>query len=537
MSNSLEEIKKERERFVAFSFAAAEIFLELDKNGIIVFEGGASDKIGPEKGVSLIGKNILELIDQDDREVFKALTMHLEYKGRIGPLPIRFLTEANRSAALRVFTLNMPSNNGHTYLALRAAPLGGSGITSADVDQETGLLTKDAFMALATETMVDHQVKSNLYMTAIEVTGLEEAKKRGGPKHMRLLLKQVAAHLKTLSIDGQSAGLIGDKQFAFLHRAKSDGEHLNETLKTVDKNISLTTTFSTMATDEKVVAEDQVLRTLSYVLNKFCADPRKVDFDTLTGAYEDMATKTQQRLHTIKKTIEAGSFKMVFQPVVALPNGEIHHNEVLSRFDETMDDGSPLEIITFAEEFGIIEEFDLALCRKAIDYVRKMKKLGTPTALAINLSGRTLDSDVHSASLVKMLTAATDIAHSLLIELTETSAVQDLEKAEVTLNKIKTCGFKICLDDFGAGAAGYQYLRAFNVDFVKIDGQYIREMTPENYKPTFLLSIVKLCNDLGVKTIGEHVETEFQAKSLAALGVDYGQGFYFGKPEFVPRAN
>lgn len=537
MSNSFEEIKKERERFVAFSFAAAEIFLEIDKKGIIVFEGGASDRIGAEKGASLIGKHILELIDQDDREVFKALTMHLEHKGRIGPLPIRFLTDATRSAALRVFTLNMPSNNGHTYLALRAAPLGGGGISAADVDEETGLLTKDAFMALATETMVDHQAKSNLYMTAIEVTGLEEAKKRGGPKHMRRLLKQVAAHLKTLSVDGQSAGLIGDKQFAFLHRAKSDGEHLSKTLKAVDKDISLTTTFSTMVTDEKAVAEDQVLRTLSYVLNKFCSDPGKIDFDTLTGAYEDMATKTQQRIRNIRKTIDAGSFKMVFQPVVALQHGEIHHNEVLSRFDETMDDGSPLEIITFAEEVGIIEEFDIALCRKAIDYVRKMKKLGTPTALAINISGRTLDSDQHAAALIKLLENATDISHSLLLELTETAAVQDLEKAEMILSKIKAMGFKICLDDFGAGAAGYQYLRAFNVDFVKIDGQYIREMTPENYKPTFLLSIVKLCKDLGVKTIGEHVETEFQAKSLAALGVDYGQGYHFGKPEFVPRAN
>ena len=537
MSGVLEEVKKERERFVAFAFAAAEIFLEVDKEGKILFEGGASDRLGKDSASSIVGENIFDIIDPDDKEVYRALFTHLEHKGRIGPLPLRFTSEGNRSMALRVFALGMPGGGGRTFLALRAAPLGGTGVSEQSADKETGLLTRDAFMDLAASTMAENTQGSNLYMTAVEVDGLEEARKKGGPKYMKHLLKQVAAHLRTLSVDGQAAGQIGDKHFAFLHRTKADGEQLNKTLQSVDKNISLKTSYSTMTADGADVSEDQVLRTLTYILNEFCNNPGEVDFDTLTGAYEGMASKAQRRVTNMRTMIETGNFKMAFQPVVSLHDHSIHHNEVLSRFDQSGEDSSPMEIIKFAEDVGIIEEFDIALVKKAVDYVRKMKRLGTPLTLAVNLSGRTLDSDKFAEPLVNTLKDAKDVAHSLLLELTETTAVQNFEKVEAMLNDLKACNFKTCLDDFGAGAAGYQYLRAFNVDFVKIDGQYVRDMNSPGYRPTFLLSIVRLCNDLGIKTIGEHVENRFQADFLRSLGVDFAQGFHFGKPDFAPRTN
>ncbi|MEX0300585.1 MAG: EAL domain-containing protein [Kordiimonas sp.] len=537
MSGVLEEIKKERERFVAFAFAAAEIFLELDSDGKILFEGGAIDRIGTQKNKALVGENISSIVDEDDQEIFNALMLHLEHKGRIGPIPLRFTGDGNRSLALRAFALGMPGENGRTFLALRAAPLGSGGISDNAIDPETGLLSRDAFMDLASKTMADTPSSSSIYMTAVEVDGLEEAKKRFGPKYMRRLLAQVGAHLKTLSVDGQTAGQIGDKHFAFLHRTKADGKQLNDSLQTLDKNISLKTAYSTVAGDGPDVSEEQILRTLSYVLNEFCKNPSEVDFDTLSGAFEDMAGQAQRRVTNMRSMIETGNFKIAFQPVVSLATGDIHHNEILSRFDGDTEQRTPLEVIKFAEEVGIIEEFDIALCNKAIDYVRKMKKLGTPLSLAVNLSGRTLDSGRFVDSLMTTLKGAKDVSRSIFLELTETSAIQNLEKAEAILNDLKAYDYKICLDDFGAGAAGYQYLRAFNVDFVKIDGTYVSEMNSPQYKPTFLLSIVRLCNDLNIKTIGEHVESRFQADFLRSLGVDFAQGFHFGKPDFTPRTN
>lgn len=536
MSGVLEETRKERERFVAFAFAAAEIFLELDQSGKILFAGGASDRITPS-GKSLIGESIDSIVDKDDVEIYHALITHLSHKGRIGPLPLRFNTSDDRSIALRAFALNMPQQEGtHTFLALRSAPLGVS-VSDSAVDKETGLLTQDAFMDMAASTMAGSSNSNNLYMTTVAVDGLDEAKEKFGPRYMRQLLKRVAAHMKTLSVDGQSASQIGDKEFAFLHKNKADGEHLADSIKSVDENVTLTASSATISAEGDDVSEDQILRTLSYILTQFCKDPENITFESLTNAYEDMAGSAQKRVTSMRSMIESGNFNIAFQPVLDLKTGSIHHNEVLSRFNSNMGDSTPLEVIRFAEDVGIIEEFDIALCHKAIDYIRKMKKLGTPVTLAVNLSGRTLDSGRFVEPLMKTLLSAKDVAHSLLLELTETTGVENFEKVEAILNDLKAANFRVCLDDFGAGAAGYQYLRAFNVDFVKIDGAYVQDMNAPGYRPTFLLSIVKLCNDLGIKTIGEHVENKFQAEFLKTLGVDFGQGYHFGKPDFTPRTN
>lgn len=535
MSSMIDEIKKERERFVAFAFAAAEIFLEIDNKGIIIFEGGASDRLGKARNnASLVGSPITDIIDPDDIDVFLALKGHLEYKGRLGPIPLRFRSDTENDIALRLFALHMPGENSRTFMALRSAPLGNSNSDYAR-NSETGLMPKDRFLELASTTMSANPAKNNLYVTAVEVDGIEEAQKKYGPKFARRLLTKLAAQLKTISVDGEMAGQISDKHFAFLHRTQSDGNYIGESLQKLDDNVKLKTSVATLSSDTDDLSEEEVLRTLSYVLSQFCEHSTDLSFNQLSSAYDTMAGKAQKRVSDMRSMIESGSFNIAFQPVVSLTNGDINHHEVLSRFDNRMESNTPFEVIKFAEDIGMIEEFDITLCGKAIDYVRKMKRLGQPMTLAINVSGRTLSNDRFLPAFVDTLKQAKDVARSLMLELTETSAIKDLEKAEAVLSDLKAMQYRISLDDFGSGASGYQYLRAFNVDFVKIDGDYVSNMGKPDYKPTFLLSIVRLCKDLGIKTIGEHVENRFQADLLKSLGVDYGQGYHFGKPDFSPK--
>lgn len=535
MSGILEEVKKERERFVAFAFAAAEIFLEVDSEGKILFEGGASAKIGPAgQTSSLVGTLIRDIISEDDRTVYDAVISHVSHKGRIGPIPLRFISENGRDYALRLFALHMPGKDARTFLALRSAPLGGPAIDPS-LQSETGLLTQEGFLEIASKTMADPQAGGHMYVTAVEIEGLDQVKQKFGPKVVKSLMDRMAAHIKSIAVDGEVAGQIGDNQFAFMHRSQADGAYIGKALESVDPKAKISTDVATIAAEPGQLEEAQLLKTLSYVLSSFCTNSKSVTFDTFASAYDDMAQKAQKRVSTIRSTIESGSFKMVFQPVVSLSTGDVHHNEILSRFDSDGSSSTPLEMIRFAEDVGMIEEFDIALCEKAVDYVRKMRRLGDPVRLAVNVSGKTINSDPHLARLGAVMEQAKDISHSLLIELTETSEVSKMEQAEAFFNDLKSKGFKICLDDFGSGAAGYQYLRAFSVDYVKIDGAYVRSMAEPNYKPTFLLSMVRLCHDLGVKTIGEHVETKFQADFLKSLGVDFAQGFHYGRPDYTPR--
>ena len=530
MSNQIEELKKERERFVAFAFAAAEIFFEIDEKGKIVFEGGASERVSTKRQ-PLIGANIFERVVSDDRDIMIAMMEHLQHKGRLGPIPIRFKMDDSREVALRLFALHMPEGDSRTFLALRSAPLSSLSEDGVTVP-ETGLLTKDSFLELAQRTMQEDA--GQVYVTAVEVNGIDEARERFGSQHADKLLKRIAAHLRTVALDGTVASQIGSKQFAFVHRAKGDGKQLAETLPKADSAVKLTTKSTTVSSDN-AVAEGEVLRTLNFILSKFVEDPHSCDFATLANAYDGLAEETQRQMDQMRHTIETGNYKMAFQPIVSLADGNIHHHEVLSRFSTGGEDVSPVDRIKFAEDVGIIEEFDLSLCRKAIDYLRKMRRLGSHMTLSLNISGRTLDTGRLVPDLLELLMDAKDVSRSVILELTETKAILNLEKVEKILNDLKATGYRICLDDFGSGASGYQYLRTFNVDYVKIDGDYVKEMGKADYRPTFLLSMVRLCEDLGIKTIGEHVETRFQADFLRSLGVKYGQGFYFGRPTFSPK--
>ena len=98
------------------------------------------------------------------------------------------------------------------------------------------------------------------------------------------------------------------------------------------------------------------------------------------------------------------------------------------------------------------------------------------------------------------------------------------------IQALRQAGHKVCLDDFGAGAAAFQYLKSLEVDLVKIDGAYVRNALKDEQAQAFLKSIASLCTDLGIDTIGEMIENPSTANFLIAHGVRFGQGYRFGKP-------
>jgi EAL domain-containing protein (putative c-di-GMP-specific phosphodiesterase class I) len=118
-----------------------------------------------------------------------------------------------------------------------------------------------------------------------------------------------------------------------------------------------------------------------------------------------------------------------------------------------------------------------------------------------------------------------------MFELTESNAVEDMEAASVILKWLRRTGFAVCLDDFGAGAAAYSYLRNFDVDYVKIDGPFLKAAKENPRQRALIRSIAGLCKELNSHVIAEMIEDEEMAQMCAGLGITYGQGFLFGKPK------
>jgi EAL domain-containing protein (putative c-di-GMP-specific phosphodiesterase class I) len=118
---------------------------------------------------------------------------------------------------------------------------------------------------------------------------------------------------------------------------------------------------------------------------------------------------------------------------------------------------------------------------------------------------------------------------------TESAALADIESANRRLGALRAAGIKVCIDDFGAGAASYDYLRGLSVDTVKIDGRFVEGLETDPRARTMIGHLVDLCRSMKVETIAEMIETQGVADVLRDLGVDQGQGWLFGKAEAEPR--
>ncbi len=269
--------------------------------------------------------------------------------------------------------------------------------------------------------------------------------------------------------------------------------------------------------------QDAVARALNYALTNYCKTEGR-PISNLQQGLESAMAETIQHFDSIRSVIDGNEFSLFYQPVVALADRTIHHYEALMRFP---DGRKPYDIIRMSEQLGLVQEFDLAVTQKALAALRQH----TEVCVAINLSGLSVQSDSFREQLRQLVMPFKGIETRLMFELTESNAVEDMESAATFLKWLRRTGFAVCLDDFGAGAAAYSYLRNFDVDYVKIDGPFLKAARDNSRERALIRSIAGLCKELKSHVIAEMVEDETMAGMCGELGITYGQGFHFGKPK------
>lgn len=334
-------------------------------------------------------------------------------------------------------------------------------------------------------------------------------------------------------MNGQSAGRISDEKYGLVHDAELDVDALKQSItektKAADpKGGGLEVGAATVDLDAEAMSEEDNAKALLYSINKFSDTKGEFTVTELAGGYKEMLEETRTKIAAFKKTISSAAFDALFQPIVDLTTRDVHHYEALARLHKT---GSelPYQFITFAEEAGVISEFDLAMVKKVVAKIKGGRRRGDSLSIAVNLSGRSVENAAFIEELHKLLKDCADIRDELIFEVTESAKIGDLETTNNVIQAIRRLGHHVCLDDFGAGAAAHQYLRALEVDYVKIDGVYVRESLTAPHGKAFLKSMATLCTDLGIETVGEFVETDEVADFLRQVGVNYGQGYLFGK--------
>ena len=233
----------------------------------------------------------------------------------------------------------------------------------------------------------------------------------------------------------------------------------------------------------------------------------------------------------ITHALENNLLQLHFQGIYDIRSGALVHLEALVRMVDEQHPGQlimPGRFIPMAEKSGKILDIDRWVLAEAIRLLGE--RPGMP-GLAVNISGRSFD-DPHLPQYIEACLREHGVApQRLQVELTETSAVSDLADAQRFIEALRSAGCGVCLDDFGSGFSSFAYLKHLQVETVKIDGLFVRNLPTDHDSQVFVKAIADVARGLGKRTIAEFVEDARTLAMLREFGVDMAQGYHLDKPE------
>jgi diguanylate cyclase (GGDEF)-like protein len=245
--------------------------------------------------------------------------------------------------------------------------------------------------------------------------------------------------------------------------------------------------------------------------------------------YDDMQLVAQ-----IQQALDGDEFELLAQPIASLSKDSANPRfEILLRMDDG--EGAYVEtraLFSAAERYQMMPQIDRWVVSNSIAKLTKVHKdVSSQKAIfAVNLSGQSLGDDDFLEFIEREIDASELPESSLCFEITESAAVSNLAKAQSFIDRLRQRGCRISLDDFGAGLSSFAYLKNFNVDTLKIDGGFIRDITENRISESMVAAITQVAKVMELKTIAEYVETEDAHKLVSELGVDFAQGHFIGKP-------
>lgn len=233
--------------------------------------------------------------------------------------------------------------------------------------------------------------------------------------------------------------------------------------------------------------------------------------------------------------IEENRFQIYRQKIQALQNHEQQdHYEILLRLkDNNGDILSPFHFIPAAERYNLMPKLDRWVVKNTLEKLALIGKTKPQNTFfySINLSGQSFCEDRFSDFIIEQIGKSGVLPQNLCFEITETAAVSNMIQAVEFMEKLKAIGCRFALDDFGSGMSSFTYLKNLPVDYLKIDGYFVKTMLENEIDKAMVTSIHQIGNVMGIKTIAEFVENDAILEALRNIGVDYGQGYGIGKPE------
>ena len=221
---------------------------------------------------------------------------------------------------------------------------------------------------------------------------------------------------------------------------------------------------------------------------------------------------------------------LAYQPIVGARSRQPEHYECLLRLERKDGTIAPAgDFIPAAETLGLVRLLDRRALEMAVAQLYRHEDI----KLSINVSGTTAGDHSWLQSFINYVRENREVAERMTVELTETAALQAFEENARFVTRLRDMGCRVAIDDFGAGYTSFRNLHNLRVDMVKIDGEYVKNLSGSPDNQLFVRTLVDLAKNFQLETVAEWVGSEQDAQLLADFGVDFFQGYYFGEPDFV----
>jgi diguanylate cyclase (GGDEF)-like protein len=356
------------------------------------------------------------------------------------------------------------------------------------------------------------------------------------------LLRAVSARLEGVVRDVDALGRLGGDEFVVISEDLSlaaGPELIAERLLSAfqhpfnlgsDEQIRVSITASVGIASAEGISAEEILRDADIAMYRAKWDGKNRYAVFETGMQDAMQHNMELEMD-LREALEKDEFFLVYQPTFDLGDMTPTGLEALIRWEHpTRGEVQPDDFIPMLEQTGLITEIGRWVLDEACAQAAAWRELGYPVAIAVNVSGRQLDTDELVEDIRGALAASGLDAAALTIEITETTLMRNIEDTALRLAAVKELGVGIAIDDFGTGYSSLAHLQRFPVDALKIDRSFISGLSHNHEGETLLRTLVQLGKALSIKTFAEGIEQPRELSLLKDERCDSGQGFLFARP-------
>jgi diguanylate cyclase (GGDEF)-like protein/PAS domain S-box-containing protein len=415
----------------------------------------------------------------------------------------------------------------------------------ADHDALTGLLNRRRFIEdLTLELALVRRERRRSSVVVIDIDNFKYVNDSLGHQAGDQLIRSVANVLAGEIREADTLARLGGDEFALLLRGTDENAAIPVTQRLIDAvrehsftiapepvHVTASGGVAPLLGDEETAEETLASADLAMYESKRSGRDRLVSFSPA------LRTNLEQRrtwAERIRDALETDGLLLYQQPILNLDTNEISQHELLVRL-EAMNGNivTAEEFLPVAERFDLVQAIDRWVVGQAIELLAENEAAGRDLVLEVNLSGRSMGDAALFDVLERGLSATGIDASRLILEVTETAAIENMEKARAFAERLAALGCRLALDDFGSGFGSFYYLKHLPLHYLKIDGDFVRNLTRSPIDQAVVRSIVQIADSVGYETIAEFVVDEPTRAAVRDFGVHFAQGFHIGIPEPV----